>query len=59
MPEPDPDYRARTQLALSVINHRKHTPELINLIGLILEGASIQDCIDLERPSRPAELMRP
>jgi hypothetical protein len=47
--QPPPDYPARCQLALSLINHRQPTERLLDLVRMALEGATVQDLVDVER----------
>lgn len=50
-PQPNlEELQRRNSLALSLIGHRKPSEHLINLIELALNGASIEDLMDVERP---------
>lgn len=39
---------SRNRLALSLLNHREPSKELIDQVRLALEGASVQDFLDLD-----------
>ena len=51
-PEPPIDWRARCRLALALANQRQPTERLVELIRLALEGASVQDLLEIEQLRR-------
>lgn len=46
---PEPEAVRRNTLALSLIQHRKPTERLVELVRLALLGASVADLVDMER----------
>jgi hypothetical protein len=51
-PQPEIDWRARCRLALALVNQRKPTERLVELIRLALEGATVQDLLEIEQLHR-------
>lgn len=51
-PPTERELQARNNLALSLINQRKPSLHVLEMVRLALLGATVQDLVDIERGAR-------